>query len=93
MSPSLCPVLLQPPRRIPRGFPGGFPGRNLTAGNCHCLDPGLVLQPHRPGPFRRAHKGALSWELEPSECCAGFQGTPQALRKGLQKLLLPLKGF
>lgn len=48
--------------------------------------------PISPGPFRRAHKGALSWELEPSGRSAAFQGTPQALRKGPPKAAAGFKG-
>lgn len=74
---------------LPGGCPGGCPG----AGTVPAMTWGWCCSPITPGPFRRAHKGALSWELEPSESSAGFQGTPQALRKGPPKAAAGFKGF
>lgn len=62
-------------------------------GSVTALTWGWCCSPIAPGPFRRAHKGALSWELEPSERSAGFQGTPQALRKGPPNPAAGFKGF
>lgn len=84
MSPSLCPVLLQPPRRIPRRIPS----RSLDAGQCHCHDLGLVLQPHRPWAFQEGSQrgfelgaGALRRlcclprnPTGPPKAAAGFKG-------------------